>query len=85
LTEEFLEIKSFIKAPYFLFFMEYNPVDRTLSGKLRNFVAESIRVLKITKKPTKEEYQTILKASALGMAIIGILGFLIQIIMQLIK
>lgn len=46
--------------------------------KLKEFFRECIRVLKITKKPTKFEFKTIVKASALGMAIIGIIGFIIN-------
>ncbi|MEM4260664.1 MAG: protein translocase SEC61 complex subunit gamma [Candidatus Woesearchaeota archaeon] len=63
--------------------MEYNPIDRSLGGKFKNFVAECLRVLRITKKPSKEEFMTILKASALGMAIIGLIGFIIHIIIQI--
>lgn len=33
----------------------------------------------ITKKPNKEEYKTIVKASGLGIAVIGLLGFLLQL------
>ena len=51
--------------------------------KLKSFLLECKRVLRITRKPTKEEFKTIVKASALGMAIIGALGFLIHIIRQL--
>ncbi len=51
--------------------------------KLRSFILECMRVLKVTRKPTKEEYKTIVKASALGMAVIGALGFLIAIAKQL--
>lgn len=53
--------------------------------KLKTFILECIRVFKITKKPTSEEFKTIVKVSALGIAIIGIIGFLIQIIYQLLK
>ena len=45
--------------------------------KLKSFCKESIRVLKITKKPDSFEFKTIVKASALGMFIIGALGFVI--------
>ncbi|MDO8556649.1 MAG: protein translocase SEC61 complex subunit gamma [Nanoarchaeota archaeon] len=48
--------------------------------RMKRFINECIRVFKITKKPSKEEFTTILKASALGVAIVGILGFLIQIL-----
>ncbi|MDO8628592.1 MAG: protein translocase SEC61 complex subunit gamma [Nanoarchaeota archaeon] len=47
--------------------------------KTKQFIGECIRVFKITKKPSKEEFRTILKASALGITIIGLLGFIIQI------
>ncbi|MBS3097390.1 protein translocase SEC61 complex subunit gamma [Candidatus Woesearchaeota archaeon] len=46
--------------------------------KLKRFCGECVRVLKITKKPTTFEFKTIVKASGLGMAIIGLIGFLIQ-------
>ncbi|HLD12366.1 MAG TPA: protein translocase SEC61 complex subunit gamma [Candidatus Nanoarchaeia archaeon] len=48
--------------------------------KTKKFITECVRVFKITKKPTKEEFNTILKASALGITIIGLLGFIIQIL-----
>ncbi len=53
--------------------------------KLKTFILECIRVFKITKKPSADEFKTIVKVSALGIAIIGLLGFLIQISYQLLK
>ncbi len=47
--------------------------------KFKTFLKECKRVLKITKKPSKEEFQTIVKICAIGMVIIGILGFIITI------
>lgn len=52
----------------------------TLLRKLKNFVKECARVLKITKKPTKEEFKTISKVSGLGILIIGLLGFIVHLI-----
>lgn len=52
----------------------------TLFGKLKSFVKECARVLKITKKPTKEEFKTISKVSGLGILIIGLLGFIVHFI-----
>lgn len=52
----------------------------TLLGKLKNFVKECTRVLKITKKPTKEEFKTISKVSGLGILIIGLIGFIVHLI-----
>ena len=51
--------------------------------KLKSFILECKRVLKITRKPTGEEFKTIVKASALGMLVIGALGFIIHITKQL--
>ncbi len=51
--------------------------------RFRGFINESARVLKVTRKPSKLEFQTIVKASGLGMVIIGILGFIITMLKQL--
>ncbi len=44
------------------------------------YVKECRRVLKVTKKPTSEEFKTIVKVSAAGMLLIGLIGFLIQMV-----
>lgn len=51
--------------------------------KFNSFVTQCIRVFKITRKPTKEEYQMIIKMSGIGIAIIGIMGFLITYLKEL--
>ena len=53
--------------------------------KFKTFIIESRRVFKITKKPSKQEFQTIVKVTAIGAAIIGLIGFIIQIGFILIK
>ncbi len=52
--------------------------------KFKSFCLECVRVLKVTRKPSKDEFKTIVKASAAGMAIIGALGFLLHILKQVI-
>ena len=52
--------------------------------RFKRFIRECIRVLKVTKKPDKFEFKSIVKASALGMAIIGGIGFIIHMINALI-
>ena len=47
-------------------------------SKLKVFTHECHRVLKVTKKPNKEEFKTIVKAAGIGMMIIGLIGFLIH-------
>lgn len=49
---------------------------------LKDFIKESRRVLRVTKKPTSEEYKTIVKVSGLGILVIGLLGFFITLIKQ---
>lgn len=51
--------------------------------KFKSFIKECVRVLRITKKPTGTEFKTIVKVSGIGMLLIGLLGFLIQMIRQL--
>jgi protein transport protein SEC61 subunit gamma-like protein len=48
--------------------------------KLRGFIQECFRVLKVTKKPDKIEFMTIVKMSGLGMIIIGLIGFIIAML-----
>lgn len=48
--------------------------------KFRGFMNECVRVLRVTKKPDKIEFTTIVKASGLGILIIGLVGFIIQMI-----
>lgn len=53
---------------------------QTMWLKLKNFIKECARVLRITKKPTKEEFKTISKISGLGILVIGLIGFLVHLI-----
>ena len=52
-------------------------------GKLRHFYTECVRVIKVTKKPTMLEFKTIVKVSALGIALIGLIGFITQIFKEI--
>ena len=47
------------------------------SQKVKRFIKEAVRVLRITKKPSKEEYKSIVKVTSLGIAVIGAIGFVI--------
>ena len=53
--------------------------------KIKNELHEYKRILTISKKPTNQEFLSIAKVCAIGMALIGLLGFIVQIINQLIK
>lgn len=56
---------------------------KSLISKFKSFVVECKRVFRVTKKPSNEEFKTIVKASGLGMIIIGLIGFMISMIKQL--
>lgn len=48
--------------------------------KLKNFINKCVRVLRITKKPTMEEFKAVVKVSSLGIVAIGLIGFFVMII-----
>lgn len=53
--------------------------------KLKTFFVESKRVFKITKKPSNDEFKTIVKVTAIGAGIIGLMGAIIQVGYHVIK
>jgi protein transport protein SEC61 subunit gamma and related proteins len=52
--------------------------------QLKGFIIECRRVLAVTKKPDRMEFTTIVKVSGIGIIVIGLIGFLIQMINQFI-
>jgi protein transport protein SEC61 subunit gamma and related proteins len=58
---------------------------KTVFTRFKSFLTQSKRVFKVTKKPSKEEFKVIMKISGLGIAVIGVLGFLIHILWTLAK
>ncbi len=52
---------------------------------IKSFVAQCTRVWRLLKKPSKTEFTTDAKVSALGLGLIGLLGFIIALIMGFIK
>jgi protein transport protein SEC61 subunit gamma and related proteins len=57
-------------------------MEGTIKNKGSALLKEYVRVLKLTKKPSMIEYKTVVKVSALGIGIIGTLGFIIYLIKQ---
>jgi protein transport protein SEC61 subunit gamma-like protein len=51
-----------------------------IPSKMKSKLREYARVLKITKKPSKQEFISVLKITGLGTILIGAIGFLIFII-----
>jgi len=52
---------------------------------LKSFTSQCLRVWKLLKKPSKTEFTTVAKVSALGLGLIGLVGFIISIIMGYLK
>jgi len=52
--------------------------------KARHFFVECRRVLKVTKKPSTEEFKSIVKVTGVGILIIGLIGFLIHFLKEIV-
>ena len=53
----------------------------TIKEKLVSFLGQCGRVWHLLRKPTMDEFKAVSKVSAIGLGIIGLLGFAITIIM----
>ncbi len=51
---------------------------------LRDFLHQAKRVLQVAKKPDREEYFNVAKITGLGIVIIGVIGFVIILVGNLI-
>ena len=51
---------------------------------LQEFVHQAKRVLRVARKPDSEEYMNVAKITGIGIVIIGIIGFIIQLASNLI-
>jgi protein transport protein SEC61 subunit gamma-like protein len=51
--------------------------------KIKSFYEKCKRVWMVLKKPSREEFLKVAKVSAVGILLIGVLGFLISIIMKI--
>ena len=55
----------------------------TYQDELSDFWKQCKRVLKVAEKPDRDEYFDFSKVTAIGIAIIGVIGFVIVLIGQL--
>lgn len=51
--------------------------------KSKTFLMECRRVLTVTKKPTKTEFGSIVKVTGIGILVIGLIGFIIHMLKEL--
>jgi len=47
---------------------------------LKSFFKNCVRVLRVTRRPTREEYKIASKITGLGIILIGVIGFVIFLI-----
>ncbi len=52
-------------------------------NSLKSFIERCKRVWMVLKKPTKEELMKVAQISAIGILVIGLLGFIISMIMSI--
>jgi len=57
---------------------------KKISGKVSSQYNKYLRVWRLLKKPTMEEFKTISKVSFIGLLVIGALGFVISIAVKLV-
>jgi protein transport protein SEC61 subunit gamma-like protein len=48
---------------------------------LKSFTKQSMRVWRLLKKPSKKEFTTISKVSAIGLILVGLIGFIVALFM----
>ncbi|MBW2982995.1 protein translocase SEC61 complex subunit gamma [Candidatus Woesearchaeota archaeon] len=46
----------------------------------KEFIKESKRVFRVTKKPDKYEFKTVMKVAGLGILMIGLIGFILNLV-----
>jgi len=49
--------------------------------KIKSFCSQCVRVWHLLKKPDTKEWMTIAKVSAIGLGLIGVIGFIIALFM----
>ena len=54
-----------------------------LIENLKAFAVKSKRVWLVLKKPSRKEFEMVAKISAIGILILGVLGFIISILVKL--
>jgi protein transport protein SEC61 subunit gamma and related proteins len=52
-------------------------------SKVKKFLKETWRVMRILKKPSQHEFLSLVKVTGLGIAIVGIIGFVIFLVKQI--
>ena len=54
-------------------------------SRIKKFFKETVRVMRILKKPSREEYKNLVNVTGLGIAIVGIIGFAIFMVKLIVQ
>ncbi len=57
--------------------------DKEMPGNVPLKLSEYLRVLKLTRKPTREEYTLIAKVAGAGILLIGLIGYIIYLLITI--
>jgi protein transport protein SEC61 subunit gamma-like protein len=60
--------------------MEFKPVEW-----IQTFISDAQRVLTVSKKPSTDEFVTMARVTALGLLILGVLGYTVELITFIIR
>jgi len=51
-------------------------------GKIKSFLLQCRRVWHALRKPSRQEFQSVAKISAIGIALLGVIGFIVSMLMK---
>ena len=54
-----------------------------IATSTKSFYHKCVRVWHVMRKPTRKEFETVSKVSALGILALGVLGFLVSVIVNM--
>ena len=57
--------------------------DHSFKTRASRFLTQCLRVLRVTRKPDRAEFTMLLKVSGIGVAVIGMIGFLLHLVWTL--
>jgi len=57
----------------------------SVTARLKSFALQSKRVWHVLRKPTATEYKTVSKVSAIGILILGVIGFVIADLIRIVE
>jgi protein transport protein SEC61 subunit gamma-like protein len=60
--------------------MDFKPKE-----KLDEFTTSTNRILTVSKKPDTAQYMTMIRITALGLAVLGVLGYIIELVSFLVR